>query len=160
MRKIWILMLALMVTAITFEASAESPIDLSDYSTEFDWKVLYRRPEEHLGEKYIVQGKLPSIRTPKADGSYERVWLSLYDAYKVNEVILLWIDPLEFNLIEDDYVEAHITITGTGPQNPPFSQREVFHAHVEALTVYDKKGGSIVETYVQTVNADVGTAAE
>lgn len=159
MKKLWILMLALMVLVMSFVASAESPTNLSEYSTEFNWKALFRRPEEHIGEKYILQGSLyyPNYQRTE-EGGYDGLFFDIGE-YASLEYMLLWIEPLEFNLFNGDWVEVHVTITDVGPLREAAKNHEVFYAHVDALTVYDERGGNIIETYMQTDNADVGIEA-
>lgn len=129
--------------------SNESAIFDTTAYNEFDYYALYRRPMEHIGEQYVVSGRLAGLSLAEGsnDAGYAGLWLHYRGMGGSSEYVLLWTDPLEFNLLEDDWLEVYGTIIKYGALSE-YSDGEVFYLHVDALNVYDGEGGSLIETTI------------
>lgn len=122
---------------------------VDEYSRDFDFRETYRFPDSHIGEKYVICGELHiSSAEHEIGGGYSGVWIDLDEYTGQDEYIILEIDPLEFNLLENDWAEVYLTITGTGPLGKYFENHEVFYAHADAITIYDQKEGEIVASSI------------
>ncbi len=161
MRRILCFMLAVLMTLFTVSvASATEAIpeedgdastsDLSEYSSDFNWRALLRQPQDHYGEKYVLHGELAVMSgTRTSKGAYRGVLLKLDEYDGVGEYLEFEIDPLDFNLVNGDWAEVYLTINGAGPLSGNRSEQEALYAYASAITIFDGKDGDILEAFIE-----------
>ncbi len=124
----------------------DASFSISDYSLDFDYERLFRHPESHFGEKYVIKGSVgldPNTHNAK-NGGYEGLWLTLIP-FPNERYVVMNVAPMGFNILKGDWLEVYATITGFDEY---YAGEKTFIVHVEAMNVFESENGELIDSSI------------